>query len=132
MHFLRKSNLEFLKKFLKRVSKRFQQKDFRIYRNIQGIFLNAINPFVPNAPFLYPLKTSENHKVFWCFQGVKKGCIGNEWVNGKDNLQQLKVVCNVIWSPPTFKSNSNSLVICFKINPQLISWQASRGFVNIW
>ena len=32
-------------------------------------------PFVPNAPFLYPLKT------FWCFQGVEKGCIGNEWVN---------------------------------------------------
>ena len=22
-----------------------------------------INPFVPSAPFLYPLKTSENHKV---------------------------------------------------------------------
>ena len=33
-----------------------------------------LNPFVPNAPFLY-------RKVFWCFQGVKKGCIGNEWVN---------------------------------------------------
>ena len=38
------------------------------------------NPFVPNAPFLYPLKTSENLTVFWCFQGVEKGCIGNEWV----------------------------------------------------
>ena len=24
----------------------------------------VINPFVPNAPFLYPLKTSENHKFF--------------------------------------------------------------------
>ena len=24
----------------------------------------AFNPFVPNAPFLYPLKTSENRKVF--------------------------------------------------------------------
>ena len=24
-------------------------------------------PFVPNAPFLYPLKISENRKVFWCF-----------------------------------------------------------------
>ena len=24
----------------------------------------CINPFVPNAPFLYPLKTSENRKVF--------------------------------------------------------------------
>ena len=36
-----------------------------------------INPFVSNAPFLYPLKTS----VFWCFQRVEKGCIGNEWVH---------------------------------------------------
>ena len=42
---------------------------------------NWFNPFVPNALFLYPLKTSENHKVFWCFQGVEKGCIGNKWAN---------------------------------------------------
>ena len=34
-----------------------------------------INPFVPNAPFLYPLK------VFGCFQGVQKGCVCNKWVN---------------------------------------------------
>ena len=40
----------------------------------------ANNPFVPNAPFLYPLKTSQNHKIFY-FQGVERGCIGNEWVN---------------------------------------------------
>ena len=33
-----------------------------------------LNPFVPNAPFLYPLKTSENRKV----QGVEKGCTGND------------------------------------------------------
>ena len=39
-----------------------------------------LNPLVPNAPFLYPLKTSENLKVFWCFYGVQKGCIGNQWV----------------------------------------------------
>ena len=38
-----------------------------------------INPFVPDATFVYPLKTPE--KVFWCFQGVEKGCIGNEWIN---------------------------------------------------
>ena len=24
-----------------------------------------------------------NRKVFWCFQGVDKGCIGSEWVNNK-------------------------------------------------
>ena len=40
-----------------------------------------INPFVPSAPFFYPLKTSENRKVSWRFQGVEKGCIGNKWVN---------------------------------------------------
>ena len=27
-----------------------------------------------------PLKT-QNRKVFWYFQGVEKGCNGNEWVN---------------------------------------------------
>ena len=36
------------------------------------------NPFVPNAPFLYLLKTSENRKE------VEKGCIGNKWVNFDD------------------------------------------------
>ena len=41
----------------------------------------TIDPFVSNAPLLYPLKTSENRKVF-CFQGVEKGCIGNKWVIG--------------------------------------------------
>ena len=46
-----------------------------------------LNPFVHNAPFLYSLKISENHKVFWCIQGLKKECIGNEWVN---DLKVLK------------------------------------------
>ena len=43
--------------------------------------LLLFNPLVPNAPFLYPLKTSENRKFFWCFQGVDEGCIGNEGLN---------------------------------------------------
>ena len=42
-----------------------------------------INPFVPNAPFLYPLKTSENLTAFWFFHGVEDGCTGNEWVKGQ-------------------------------------------------
>ena len=42
--------------------------------------LRHINEFVPNTPFLYPSKTSENRKVFWFFQGVEKECIGNKWV----------------------------------------------------
>ena len=37
----------------------------------------SVHPFLPNAPFLYPLKTIENRKIFLCFQGVEKGCIEN-------------------------------------------------------
>ena len=33
---------------------------------------NYFSSFVPNAPFPYLT-------VFWCFQGVEKGCIGNKW-----------------------------------------------------
>ena len=36
--------------------------------------LTHLFPFL-NAPFLYPLKISENCKVFWCFQGVEKGLV---------------------------------------------------------
>ena len=42
---------------------------------------DVFNLFVPNAPFLFPLKALENHEVSWCFQGVEKGCIENKWVN---------------------------------------------------
>ena len=45
-----------------------------IIKLIALVIIN-INPFVPNAPFLYPLK------VFGCFQGVQKGCVCNKWVN---------------------------------------------------
>ena len=43
--------------------------------------MKTINPFVPNAPFLYPLKTSEIFMVL--FLGLEKGCIGNRWVKWK-------------------------------------------------
>ena len=39
-----------------------------------------LKPFLANGPILYPLKTPEN-LVFWCFQGVKNGNIGQKWVN---------------------------------------------------
>ena len=45
-----------------------------------GENLLHLHPFAPNAPFLYLLKTLENRKVFLCFQGVEKGCIGNKSV----------------------------------------------------
>ena len=41
---------------------------------------SSFNPFAFNVPFLYPLKTSENLTIFWCFQGVEKVLIGIKWV----------------------------------------------------
>ena len=55
------------------------------------IFQKLVNPFVPNAPFLYPLKTSENRKVkkgcIGSREMVKKGCIEKEWVNSNISIQ---------------------------------------------
>lgn len=46
-------------------------------------FLNFkfIYPFVRNIPSLYPLKTLEHRKVFWCFQGVKKDALKTNGLN---------------------------------------------------
>ena len=49
-------------------------------RNGLMVMLYNAKQFVPNALFLYPLKTLENLTVFWCFQGVEKECIGNDLV----------------------------------------------------
>ena len=60
------------------------RKDFSIFGFAicsQTVFLQkSFNPFVANAPFLYPQKISENLLVFYCFQGLGKGCIGGIWV----------------------------------------------------
>ena len=61
------------------------------------LFTWTLNPFIPNSPSLYPLKTSQTCKVFLCFQSVGKGCIGNEWVNksllfGKNILHQVSLI----------------------------------------
>ena len=39
---------------------------------LKCLALVMIKPFAPNAPFLYPLKTLENQKVFLMFPGRRK------------------------------------------------------------
>ena len=56
--------------------------------------ISFLNTLVSNAPFFYPLKTPENPKVFWYFQGVEKGWIGNKWV--KKDLRVTGVPSNLI------------------------------------
>ena len=81
-----------------------------------------INPFVPNAPFLYSLKTSENRKVEkGSRESVEKGCIGSremakkeciesEWVNGNISIQ----VC--LLNETFFDSFSKKRTSIFKLS----------------
>ena len=59
----------------------FKCMDFKFLFPIITIFFccaSQINSFLPNAVFLYPLKTYENLKVFWCFRGVETRCNGEK------------------------------------------------------
>ena len=60
--------------------------------------LKWVNSFVPSAPFLYPLKTSENRKGFLFSGGVENGCIGNEWVNGVNSDQSISRQCSLMFA----------------------------------
>ena len=54
----------------------------RILRDIyHKEMAQTFNPFVFNAPFLYPLKRSENREGFLIFSGGRERVIGNKWVN---------------------------------------------------
>ena len=55
------------------------------------IWLYSFNPFIPKAPFLYLLKTSENLTVFWWLQGVEKRCIGNKWVKLRRFIERWRL-----------------------------------------
>ena len=55
-------------------------------------------------PFSTPLKT-ENRKIFWCFQGVEKGYIGNKWVKYEDTtLQTMSIKVLISWREYIFTS----------------------------
>ena len=93
----------------------------------------SINPFVPNALFLYPLKTSENRQVFWCFQGLEKGCIGNDWVkestnieNG-DNFNELKVIKKTLVNIIIRNWITAYLLILSKALVKMFPWEQKIG-----
>ena len=81
-----------------------------------------INLFAHKAPFLNPLKTWKNRKVFWCFQGVKKERIetnglkevDSDCQNRKNYHKQNKSLCR-----------KQSRKIRWLINS--LNWQQSSG-----
>ena len=60
-----------------------------------------IHPFVCITLFFWPLKTLENCKVFWFFQGVGKVCSYDRWVLSEGHKNYFKNWC-LMNSQPTF------------------------------
>ena len=90
-------------------------------------YSSIFHPFVSNAPFLYPLKTSENFMVFWCFKGVKKRCIGNKWVLTKNcDYVDYCVTDICIWQTKkkrTVLSNICRSIFCLTKTTIVVTWQ---------
>ena len=47
---------------------------------VAATFCSSLTHFWIMFPFNLP-ENSRKPLIFWCFQGVEKGCLGNEWVN---------------------------------------------------
>ena len=77
------------------------------------------NPFVPNGLFLYPLKTSENRKIFWCFPGVEKGFVGNKWVNTYFKVAWKRCRLKFSYSTDALRQSGNEMLnynsFCFSV-----------------
>ena len=94
------------------------------------MYVGLCNLFVPDTPFLYPLKTSENLKVFWYFQGVKKGCIGDEWVKFFNEVFCLTILW--VWQKRNCDKHY-SVSSAFKSpESKSIALQIFRGFSVVW
>ena len=94
-----------------------------IYVGIIFVFIYlgiAFNPFVPNAPFLYLTKTSENLTVFWCFQGAEKWCIGNKWVKN-EYLWVFRSYFDYIASHVYIKKEKRSWLLSWIVRLSVIS-----------
>ena len=66
--------------------KRWKNNKKKNYYSMNGNFMEEI----PVLTHLFPIHLSftpwkkwENYSAFWCCKDVKKGCIGNKWVNWK-------------------------------------------------
>ena len=91
----------------------------------------SLNPFVPNAPFVYPLKISENRKVFWCFHEAEKGCVGSEWVNLTRKMKQ-PIFLTPFYAMRLLHANTRSTVrweICSKLTTKTPKQSHSGVFI---
>ena len=86
-----------------------------------GLSRLDINPFAPNALFLYPLKT-ENLMFSGGGGGEKKGCIGNKCINE----QKLNKIFRTHSTPTAFWNVISSSTVPIFLGQEWISWARKK------
>ena len=98
-----------------------------IFHGISYYSFNCFNPVQSSVVLLYPLKTSENPKVFWCFQGLKQWNTRLKWVNLFQGVNKSSH-----WLKHRFTDvlQNNSLKNFKKITVKHLCW--SFFLINFW
>ena len=95
----------------------------------QNCWTVCLHPFVSNAPFLYPLKTSENRKVFRFFQGVGKGCMGTVGLS-KTKCGYTTNFGLAVFSKYALHSNINYSLCSFMMKVQIKFYSGTRWIMK--
>ena len=95
----------------------------------------VLNPFVPNAPFLYPLKTLENFTVFWCLRGKRKVALGKNWLILIWNCSHkglIIILCSIIQTLHDFYLIDLSKFFFLALCDNLVKSLGSKTKVHRW
>ena len=91
---------------------------------------------LPMHPFSTPWKHQKNLTVFWCFHGVEKWCIGNEWVKTMSTIYGGTIFVTIstenIWKGPNYASSFKSFVVQKKIESRYRNQQISNFESNVF
>ena len=91
----------------------------------------TFNPFLTNVPKLYPLKTPENQKVFWCFGRYEMGTLEQRWVNIRLVGLQYSLATYLPWVIYTYIFiNTNIKKVCSLKYFDLYLWKFQAADLN--
>ena len=76
-------------------------------------FRRSINPFLPNVPILYPLKTPKKQRFSGVFKGYKVGTLAR---NGLKNVIYVDKHCQIFLNCLILVTRVTSLYLNYKIN----------------
>ena len=75
-----------------------------MYHKLKSPHVQLLNPYSPNATFLYPLKTSENLRFSEVFRGYRNVTLGEYGLNS------LSLVFHIVYDTLILREKSKIIV----------------------